>query len=155
MNKDRREGIERVVEHIITNYNYGDTITYKQLERVMGIDAEELEFSYNMIAIKNELILYGCVLTSVVNEGYRILNPNEIAGEVHKKYGMASLNKLKKGLLIMEHTDQGQLNEEEKEQFLGLQSILGSLVKSNEDNLLKAQYIIGETKRKELKEASK
>lgn len=150
MKKDRREEVERIVEYIITHYNYGDTIQHKQLERLIGAEQGELEYAYLLASVKNELITYGCVLTPVVNEGYRILYPNEIAREVYKKYAKSSLARLEKGLMIMSHIDTSTLTQEEKQQFDDIEKIVQKMRISSENSLLEAQFIIGDVKRKEL-----
>lgn len=150
MRKDRREEIDNIIEYILTNFNYGDTITYRQLERIIGAEMEELKYVYTIGAVKNELIEYGCILTNVIGEGYRILFPNEVAKEVYKKCAKRSLGCLAKGLKMMEHIDRSVLNEEEKQQFEDMERLVAEMYRTSENSLLKAQLLIGETQRKRL-----
>lgn len=150
MKQDRREEIYNIVEHIVDNYTYGDTIGYKILERLIGFSKEEVGFMYIMSAVKKELALYGCVLTSVIGEGYRMLFPNEITREVYRKYVKAGLNKFKAGLMIMANIDQTQLTDEEKDEFIAMEKIVANMHRTSENYLIEAQVLLGEVKKKEL-----
>ena len=150
MKQDRKQEICNIVEHIVTNYNYGDTIQYKQLERLIGMSMEEIGFMYMMTAVKKELAELGVVLTSVIGEGYRILFPNEIAREVYRKYVKAGVRKFRAGLMIMSNIDQNQLTKEEKEEFLAMEKIVANAQRSSENYLIEAQVLLGEVKKKEL-----
>jgi hypothetical protein len=150
MRKDRREEVENIVEHILTNFNYGDTISFKSLERLLGYNAEEIQYKYLLTAVKNELMEYGCILTAVIGEGYRILFPNEVAKEVYRKCAKRSLGYLAKGLKMMENVDRNMLNDEEKRQFEDMEKLVAEMYMTNENSLLKAQFLIGETQRKRL-----
>ena len=150
MKKDRRAEINNMVEFIATNYNYGDIIGFPQLERLTGLSRDELGFAYLVLAVKRELIEYGCILTAVIGEGYRILKPNEVPKEVYKKYVRQGVNKFRLGLKIMENVDQTLLTEEEKAEFLAMNKIVDNLNRSSENHLLEAQVLLGDVKRKEL-----
>ena len=150
MKTDRKEEINNICEYILTHYNYGDVVTYHTLEKLVGFTREEIFFGYTMAQVKKELVEYGCVLSAVLGEGYRILLPNEIAKEVYKRYAKASLKKLGAGLKIMEHIDQDLLSEEERQQFNEIQKVVAGMYRSSENSLLQAQYILGNARRKEL-----
>lgn len=150
MKQDRKEEIYNIVEHIATNFNYGDTIKFKILERLIGLEKEEIGFMYIMGAVRKELAMYGIVLTSVLGEGYRILFPNEITREVYRKYVKAGLNKFKAGMMIMSNIDRGQLTEDEKAEFLAMEKIVDNMHRTSENYLIEAQVLLGEVKKKEL-----
>lgn len=149
---DRKQTVNEAVEQILTTYDYGQTIQFSYLERIFGCEKEDIEFAYLTSAVKNELIEYGCILTTVLGEGYRILYPNEIAKEVYKKHIKASVNRLAKGLRIMQGIDQSYLTTEEKNQFDSMQNLLGEMYRTSENSLLQAQFLLGEAKKKELGE---
>lgn len=150
MNKDRIKKVEGYIKDIITKFNYGDLITTEYLEHLLGIDREETEFMYLVGSLKNNLIEYGCILSSVLGQGYKILYPNEVPQEVYKKYAVQSLNRISKGLKIMSYVDRTMLTEDEKRQFENFENLLMVMYKDNENTLLNAQAILNDVKRKEL-----
>lgn len=150
MKQDRREEVFNIVSHIAENYTYGDLIPYKQLERLIGRTMDELGFTYILLEVRKELAEYGCVLTNVIGEGYRILFPNEIAREVYKKYVKSGIRKFRTGLMIMKNIDQKELTEEEKTEFLEMEKIVGNLYRTGENYLIEAQILLGEVRKKEL-----
>lgn len=149
--KDRIQETDKYIENILTNFNYGDLINIRYLERLFGVNKEELEFSYKMGLLKENLIEFGCILSSVVGEGYKILFPNEVPQEVYRKYAKASLNRIGKGLKILANVDRSLLNETELRSYNEFEKMLSKIYRDNENSLLMAQALIGEVKRKELK----
>ena len=150
MKKDRREEIESIVEYVLTNFKYGDMLSYDTLQRIIGYGVENIEFAYIMKRVKDELIEYGCILSTVFNEGFKILHPNEVVKEVYNKYAKLGVVRFAKGLKVMANIDQSLLNSKEKEQFLEMADMMNSLYKTSENNLLQMQFLIGEATRKEL-----
>lgn len=150
MKQDRKEEVFNIVTHIAENYNYGDTISYRQLEKIIGRTVDEIGFTYILLEVRRELAEYGCVLTNVMGEGYRILFPNEITREVYKKYVKSGIRKFKTGLMIMRNIDQRELKAEEKAEFLEMEKIVSNLHRTSENYLIEAQVLLGEVKKKEL-----
>lgn len=148
--KDRRVENEGYMEDVMTRFYYGDLIRIEYLEKLFGNDKTEIEFGYKMGVLKDSLIEYGCILTAVIGQGYRILYPNEVANEVYRKYAKASLGRIGKGLKIMANIDRNMLTKEEKEQFESFEKIMSEMYRTNENTLLSAQALISDTKRKEL-----
>lgn len=149
--KDRIKETDIFVENILTHFNYGDLISIKYLERMFGTDKTELEFGYKMSVLREELIEFGCILSSVLGEGYKILFPNEVPQEVYRKYAKASLNRIGKGLKVLANVDRSLLNETELRNYNEFEKMLSKIYRDNENSLLMAQALIGEVKRKELK----
>ena len=159
--KDRIQETDEYTENILTNFNYGDLINIRYLERLFGVNKEELEFRYKMGLLKENLIEFGCVLSLVLGEGYKILFPNEVSQEVYRKYAKASLNRIGKGLKVLANVDRSLLNETNVDRSLlnetelrsynEFEKMLLKIYRDNEDSLLMAQALIGEVKRKELK----
>lgn len=149
--KDRIQETDEYTENILINFNYGDLINIRYLERLFGVNKEELEFRYKMGLLKENLIEFGCVLSLVLGEGYKILFPNEVPKEVYRKYAKASLNRIGKGLKILANVDRSLLNETELRNYNEFEKMLLKIYRDNENSLLMAQALIGEVKRKELK----
>lgn len=149
--KDRIQETDEYTENILTNFNYGDLINIRYLEGLFGVNKEELEFRYKMGLLKENLIEFGCVLSLVLGEGYKILFPNEVPKEVYRKYAKASLNRIGKGLKILANVDRSLLNETELRNYNEFEKMLLKIYRDNENSLLMAQALIGEVKRKELK----
>ena len=148
--RDRIQETDEYTEKILMNFNYGDLINFKYLERLFGVDKEELEFGYKMKFLKENLIEFGCILTVVINEGYRILFPNEVPQEVYRKYAKTSLNRIGKGLKILANVDRGMLTEQELQNYNEFEKVLSKMYRENENTLLMTQALIGEVRRKEL-----
>lgn len=148
--RDRIQETDEYTEKILMNFNYGDLINFKYLERLFGVDKEEIEFGYKMKFLKENLIEFGCILTVVINEGYRILFPNEVPQEVYRKYAKTSLNRIGKGLKILANVDRGMLTEQELQNYNEFEKVLSKMYRENENTLLMTQALIGEVRRKEL-----
>lgn len=149
--KDRIQETDEYTENILTNFNYGDLINIRYLERLFGVNKEELEFRYKMGFLKENLIEFGCILSVVIGEGYKILFPNEVPQEVYRKYAKASLNRIGKGLKVLANVDRSLLNETELRNYNEFEKMLSKIYRDNENSLLMTQALIGEVKRKELK----
>lgn len=150
--KDRKEEIKNLVEYILTNYTYGDMITYSILEDLTQKQIQNMDFHYVFESARQKLIEYGCVMISVIGEGWRILYPKEIPTEIYKRYILGGVNKFSRGLKVMNYIDQKQLTPQEKEQFINMQSLVTEILNNNQSYLLEAQLLLGEAKRKELKQ---
>lgn len=149
---DRREQIEDVVDKILQTKKYGDSISYTELENLVGYERDEVGFVAVLTCAKELLIEYGYVLRSVLNEGYRVLYPNEIAEEVIQKHLKSSTNKLNKAIRIMQYTERDMLNKEELEFFEQVENLIGKTFNYNENMLFEAQALLNEVKMQELAE---
>jgi hypothetical protein len=151
-NIDRKEQIEDVVEKILTTKKYGDVISYKELEQLIGYEREDLGFTVVLGCAKELLVEYGYVLKSIINEGCKILYPNEIAEEVIQRHLKQSTNKLNKALRIMQYADRDMLNKEELAFFERVENLIGKTFNYNENMLFEAQALLNEVKMQELAE---
>lgn len=142
--------IDFAVDRILTTRKYGDILSYEFLESLLDAKREDLEFVVKMAKLKDTLIECGYVLSCLINEGYRILEPNEIADEVMKKYVKSSINKLEKSIRIMKYADRKELNKEELKVFEAFESTLLRMHRENENNMLDMQAMLSAVKQKEL-----
>ena len=140
----------RLAEYIEANYYYGMKVPYTFIEDVLGIDRFDTMFLYLMSLTKEILIEKGYVLVAEINEGYRILEPQEVANYVIRKNLMKSVNVLEKGRKMLHYTPRAHLNNEQKEKLDTLESFISELRKDNEDKIIKANYYLNEAKVKEL-----
>lgn len=149
---DRREQIEDVVDKILQTKKYGDSISFAELEHLIGYDRDEVGFVAVLTVAKELLIEYGYVLRSVMNEGYKVLYPNEIAEEIIQKYLKSTTNKLNKATRIMQYTERDMLNKEELAFFEQVENLIGKTFNYNENMLFEAQALLNEVKMQELAE---
>ena len=150
MKKDRKNEIEELAIDFMETHNFGDVVSYKYFERIFGVSKEEVEYYLKMKVLKEILSNFGCVLQNVLNEGYKIIEPKNIADFVYRKYAKTSLNRLKKGLKIMNVIDRNLLNDEEKKRHNDFEKVIAILCKDNENTLLSSQALLNATKQKEL-----
>lgn len=146
---DRREPIDYAVDKILQK-QYGDMISYKELEKWMGFERNEGMLLVLMSCVKDRLIEYGYVLRNVFNEGYQILHPNEIAEEVIQKHLKQSNRKLDRAVRIMKCADRNILSKEELKFFKQVENIVVNSYEYSENMLFEAQAVLGGTKLKEL-----
>ena len=152
-NIDRKQQVEDVVEKILNTKSYGDVISYIELEELTGYERYDVGFTIILGAAKELLVEYGYVLKSIINEGYKVLYPNEIAEEVIQKHLKQSTNKLNKALRIMQYAERGMLNKEELKFFEHVENLIGKTFNYNENMLFEAQALLNEVKMQELAEA--
>lgn len=138
------------VKTVLEQYTYGDIITFETLERLFGVDREESKFLVLLQSLKDELIRYGYILSSIMGEGYKILFPNEVPAEVYRKYGIQALNRLNKGTYILNCIDKTDLTQNEKDAFDSLDKCLQTLKIKAETDLLSIQGILFNKKVEEL-----
>ncbi len=151
-NIDRREQVEDVVDKILKTKKYGDGISYAELEKLTGYERDEVGFIAILTCAKELLIEYGYVLKSILNEGYRVLYPNEIAEEIIQKYLKSSTNKLNKAIRIMQYTERDELSKDELTFFENVENLIGKTFNYNENMLFEAQALLNEVKMQELAE---
>ena len=140
----------RLAEYIEANYYYGMKVPYAFIEDVLGVERYDTMFLYLMSLTKEILIEKGYVLVAEINEGYRILEPQEVANYVIRKNLMKSVNVMEKGRKMLHYTPRTHLNNEQKEKLDTLESFISELRKDNEDKIIKANYYLNEAKVKEL-----
>ena len=150
---DRREVIENVTEKILQQKKYGDIVSHEELEDWVGYERTDLMYLSILAPVKELLVEYGYVLRSVLNKGYKVLFPNEIAEEVIQKHLKQSTNKLNKAARIMQYTERDMLNKEELAFFEHVENLIGKTFNYNENMLFEAQALLNEVKMQELAEA--
>lgn len=142
--------IDYAVEQILRTREYGDILSYEYLENLLEANREDMEFTIKLSKLKNILIECGYVLSCLINEGYKILMPNEIADEVMNKCVKSSLKKIDKGLKIMKYTDRRYLKEDELAVFEAFENTLNKMYRENENSILDMQVMLNSVKQKEL-----
>ena len=151
---ERKKKLYAVANEIYMNVKYGELISYTELEERFGCSRLEPEFQIYMIALKEILSERGFILDSIMNEGYRILQPNEIADYVVRRNLLQSTNKLRRGSNILKHTDTTKLNLIELKYFNNISQIVEEALGNNERSLLSAQVMFNSVKNKEIAEAN-
>ena len=146
----REQEVLNVATHIIGNYNYEDIISYKELERLTGIDRESGAFMYVMGAVKNIVMNYGLVLICVADEGYKILAPNQVADYVVNRFLMKSVAMLDKGRTILHYVNRNDLTREEKAKADKIEAFIDELRKDNENKIMSESLLMSNARIKEL-----
>ena len=150
MKKDRKIEIEELALEFMQTHNFGDVVRYDYFERLFGNSKDEVEYYLKMKTLKDVLTEYGCILDNVMNEGYKIVEPKNIASFVYRRYAKTSLGRLEKGLRIMNSIDRSLLTEEEKKRHNDFEKVIAVLYKDTENTLLSSQALLNATKQKEL-----
>ena len=146
----RVNNIDNVVATILKEKTYGDELSYTYLENLLECDRTDFSFFYIICNVRDKLISNGYVLKNMINEGYRILFPNEIADEVVRKYIVQSTSKLETAKRIMQHTEMRLLNRQEREMFDYIQSLVTRELVSSTNTLTSAMALLNNVKQKEL-----
>ena len=106
--------IQETIEYILT-LNYGDVILFETMAKMLNYNIEDekekAKFRNTMQKVKNFLINYGYILKSVVNVGYYILKPQQIASYTYRTYIQRPLRLFEKADIILEHTDITKLKD--------------------------------------------
>lgn len=148
----KQQSIDKLVQYVLSRFNYGDTLYYEDVERLVGADRGDYEYVYTLAQAKNTLITYGIVLTPVINEGYRILHPREITDYVVNKHLLKSVATLDKGRTILHYADRDKLSKEEKDRIDSVEIFMAELQKHSEDSIVMHNSIlISAARQKELK----
>ena len=152
MRSSKQELVEEAVEIILRDFNYESIIPFEYLESLFGAAREETLFSFMIGCTKNKLIERGFVLRPLINEGYTILHPREVADYVMNTSVVQSLNKIKKGVKTLYYTNRNILNKEELKRLTDLEKFLIELESDNENKILTMQLQLNEARALELSE---
>lgn len=94
----------------------GEFVTYTEIEKITPLTRNTLQFSYAMAKAKNQLIEKGITLKTIVNLGYKVLEPREVADYVMSKVESA-YRKLDTCDRIVTFTDKSKLQDNELEEI--------------------------------------
>ena len=108
------------VEKYIKQKNFGDTITFEELQTLTKYNLndkfENYKFKSNVIRpVKNRLINSGIIIRSVRNIGYYILKPNQIQSYTYRTYIVKPLKHFEKAANILINSQTTFLDESELE----------------------------------------
>lgn len=105
--------ISDVISYILEQ-NYGATIQYEKLSRMLGYNLEDekekKKFQSTMSRIRNYLIEKSYVLRPIASVGYYIMKPKQISGYCYHTYVCRLDTLLDKANKIIEHTDTSNLS---------------------------------------------
>lgn len=108
------------VEKYIKQKNFGDTITFEELQTLTKYNLkdkfENYKFKANVIRpVKNRLIHSGIVIRSIRNIGYYILKPNQVQSYTYRTYIIKPLKHFEKAATILINSKTTELDEVELE----------------------------------------
>lgn len=108
------------VEKYIKQKNFGDTITFEELQTLTKYNLkdkfENYKFKANVIRpVKNRLIHSGIVIRSIRNIGYYILKPNQVQSCTYRTYIIKPLKHFEKAATILINSKTTELDEVELE----------------------------------------
>ena len=150
MNKPREALVTECGTKILRDFSYESIIPYEYLEAIIGYERGEIAFSAILGAIKDYLVEFGYVLKPIVNEGYEVLHPRDVADFVINRHVMGSLSKLSKGCRVIHYVERKVLNKEEKSRLENLEKFLLELEQDNENKIIAMQFQLNEARAKEL-----
>lgn len=139
---DKQQNIDKLTQYILSKFNYGDVLYYEDVERLIGAERGEYEYVYTVAQAKNTLMMYGIVLTPVINAGYRILHPKEVTDYIVNKHLLKSVAILDKGKNILHYTDRKALSREEQERINNVENFISEIQKHNEDQIIMNESIL-------------
>ena len=142
--------VEDACKEITRKFKYNSIISYEYIEKLLGVDRYDYRFTFIFSSIKEALVEYGFILKPLINEGYMVLHPRDVADYVMKKNVILPFNKLQKGLKILNYVDRKELNDLEKDRLDNLYVSLSSLKTENENKILNIQLQLNEARAKEL-----
>lgn len=141
----KRQQAEEVVEYILDNYTYGETILDTDLAKILGYNIsytnEFRNYKAFMNKIKNELMTFNYILKSISGVGYYILKPEHIIGHCYNTYIKASQRKLDKALEVSRHIDKTNLSENRLEEIDNFRTLNNSLIDNMEQLINNSMYI--------------
>ena len=150
MNKPREALISECGTKILRDFSYESIIPYEYLESIIGYERGEIAFSAILGEIKDYLVEFSYVLKPVVNEGYEVLHPRDVADFVMNRHIVGSLTKLTRGCRVLHYVDRKALNKQEAKRLEDLEKFLLELERDNENKIIAIQYQINEARAKEL-----
>lgn len=151
--KDRTKTIEETVNYIVNNYSYGDKININKIENLFKVNCKEPLYWYLMSKLKNKLLEKGFCLATITNNGYKILEPNEITEYIVFNKLPKIKNSLSNVKKILEYTPKEFLNKEELQEFNNISSTVENINTDFGKNLLQMQLKIGKMRIEELSES--
>lgn len=142
---DKKQKAEELVEYILDNYSYGQTITDDELAYRLGyninITNEFRNYKGFMAKIKDELLMFNYVLKSIAGVGYYILKPEHIVGHCYNTYVKQSQRKLDKSLEVSKHIDKTNLSENRLEEIENFRNMNNQLIENMEELINNSAYI--------------
>lgn len=148
INKTYQEKIENLKKYILDK-DFGITLTFEDLNEFIGEDLKEEDgmkrFKNVMRKVRKQLYKNGYVLKGIMNVGYYILKPNQIAGYTYRNFMLKPLNSFYTAQVILDNTKKNKLNIEEKQKHFKTQGLNEALITAN-------SLLINDEDYKELKE---
>lgn len=128
----------------ILGKSYGDTISYNEIGKILGINVENEEEKKKFISImrkiKNILIDYGYILKNIAGIGYYILKPKQIASYAYRTYIIKPTKLYEKANRILEHTNKKELNEIETQEHKEVTILNNNLLASSNSIIDNSDY---------------
>lgn len=122
-NSEHKDKLQELVEYILDNKKYGDTLSNAEASRILMInwdssdDKEKNRYRALMGRVKNFLIEKGYILKGISGIGYYILKPKQVAGHCYRTYMRKTMNLLDKSERILRYTDKTELKGDRIEEY--------------------------------------
>ena len=136
---------EEIIKFVENNKNYGDTLTFDELQQFTHYNLKDEFDSYKfksstMSKVKNALIEKGYVMKSIKTIGYYILKQNQISSFTYRTFIKKPMKSLLKADTILGHTKIYELTSKELETHNLTYELNKKLIKANEKLLNEKQY---------------
>ena len=142
-NSTYKYGKQETIEYILSK-NYGDTLSYLELGKLLGYNAyDELELHKLkdiMSHLKLILIDYGYILKTVVGIGYYILKPKQVSGYCYHTYIRKTESLLNKSERILNHVDKGELSAIRTQEYTEVVKLNKDVSNSISQTIYKSDY---------------
>lgn len=115
-----KEKREKLCDYILSKEN-GITVKYDELNEIIQEDLKDIygriRFKTLMNKVKNDLYEYGCVIRSIYNQGYYILNENQISSYTYRNFIVKPTKQFNKAKMILEKTNKKKLTQKENDEL--------------------------------------
>lgn len=140
-----KEKIENLQKYILSK-DYGVTLTFEELNEFIGEDLEDefgkKRFKNYIRKVRHQLYRKGYVLRGIINVGYYILKPNQIAGYTYRNFMLKPLNSFYTAQIILENTERKKLDTKEKQTHIKTSELNIALMSASQQLLEDDEYKI-------------
>lgn len=138
-----KERIENLRKYILSK-DYGTTLTFDEVNEFIGENLKDEKglkrFRNAVRKVKRQLYQEGYVLRGVMNIGYYILKPNQIAGYTYRNFMLKPINSFYTAQIILEKAKTKSLNVNDKEKHAKAKQLNEALICVNTQLLEDKEY---------------
>ena len=112
---DRKDSIDNLVK-AFEEKDYGDIMTFEEIERITGKRYGTIEHGSIMQATRKRLIDAGHMIVNVRGIGYKVCSPDGYTGE-GVRYMRHGAKKIDRGVKIIHHAPVNDMSQQAREEY--------------------------------------